>query len=62
MKTKLQTEMKPSWNSNHMPNSLKFKKLDAASTVAERKNNEFDDEIDYVIEFWEEFRSYSIHG
>jgi len=54
--------MKPSWNPNHMPNRLKFIKLDTVSISAVQKNNELHDEIDDVIEIWEEFRSFSIHG
>jgi hypothetical protein len=62
MKSKLQTEMKPSWNQNHIPNRLKFMMLDTASTEADRKNNESDNEIDMSLEVWEEFRSFNIHG
>jgi hypothetical protein len=45
-----------------MPNRLKFIKLDTVSIIDVQKNNELHDEIDDVIEIWEEFRSFSIHG
>jgi len=62
MKPKQQTEMKPLWNPNHIPNRLKFMMLDTAPTEAEQKNNESDNEIDISLEVWEEFRSFNIHG